>query len=769
MAKRNSTKTATKEALQRSEPSLLASRQFGGINIANSAFDWKPDLSADSQRLRQQSDLQTNFLMVQNNVDTTSNMTMETRYADRVVATAPDGCEFTGVSYLKDDVLMMGVAMGGRHGVVYGTMDGSVIDDWQMVSFEKVASCIDGSWEYTDENTDWLPTGWTITAISCIMKSMTERLLIIANDGDEEDQSDLFLGSWSDKSVRNYAKVYPDSCGIDVSESTVDMDSDDSCAIAWEKSDGTSSWGDGTAPTDYQDRVVIWWSSVNELGATELSDNWIAVYTDTSELEMSLENLVRVTVPVATCDEDVMAINLYTTTADQTAPMWWKQVAVSADMGSIVLEWKGSMEDDVTDELDGINMNYMVDDENHTTGPRCTDVEYIDGRLYFYGDRAKPYRVSIGAGTNAETYCSSGAGGGYIDIQQDSSTTVNAVHKWKTTSGASIVTCLCGNNNTGRVKRYNIIETSTTITNEISGVSYTAEEVANVVGSNSRHASGVFENGLYVLTRYGLATDTAQMEYNGTMQMQYVSDNIKPVFSDRSGLHMDNAYVVYTDGVAYIAFAKDDEKELDHVILVYDMGIKAWWTYTVGDSDDIIKALMPIDWIGQDEGLGVVFSDRVVLLPNTCIDQANDGQPVPFVIQTGEISRSIPQSQTLYVRQIEFRMDWFVGDATFVVEGTDYYGRQVRVVKSLHQGSVAHDYTFWMEIGYYLENWNISITGTAAFRMTHWIAKVYSTSNKIGIVYGFDDHSSYKNRRNGRNDQHHTVRSYNDLREAIVP
>ena len=109
MAKKNSTKTATKEALSASEPRLQAFRGWQGINIEEAPKGWSYSSDDSGNVVYQnnpvgQTDLPANYLMVQNNVVTTTTGSLESRVDEHVLKTCPSG-SFTGTTYLKKDVL----------------------------------------------------------------------------------------------------------------------------------------------------------------------------------------------------------------------------------------------------------------------------------------------------------------------------------------------------------------------------------------------------------------------------------------------------------------------------------------------------------------------------------------------------------------------------------------------------------------------------------------------------------------------------------------
>ena len=68
MAKRNSTKTATKEAMSASEPKVLALAGWNGVNFQNTSPDSLPSDWFNSGERDTQTNMKPKNLMIQNNV-----------------------------------------------------------------------------------------------------------------------------------------------------------------------------------------------------------------------------------------------------------------------------------------------------------------------------------------------------------------------------------------------------------------------------------------------------------------------------------------------------------------------------------------------------------------------------------------------------------------------------------------------------------------------------------------------------------------------------
>lgn len=325
---------------------------------------------------------------------------------------------------------------------------------------------------------------------------------------------------------------------------------------------------------------------------------------------------------------------------------------------------------------------------------------------------------------------------------------------------------LCASPNTKKDQRYNLVENSISLSNEQSMKSWQAEQVAGAVGCKSYDGAVVCEDGLYSISRYGLALTTMTMEYNSQIRTNYVSDAIKPVFTDviDTESRLANAVLLELDGIIYMAFGADSDEggRIDNVLFCYDIDLKAWWSYTI-DVDDPILNLFHVDWQGQREGIGIVTASKVYMLPTTIGDDTSTIPNHPFLIESAQLSTQMPQQGWQYLSQLEFHFDRFVGDATIHVRAIDMFGRKLDIKKVVSEENEMLDYVVHMRIDQRLMSYVITIDGVARFRMSHFIARVYTLSNKIGQVWGFDDSISHR----FAGSVHPTFKCYNDVRKAI--
>lgn len=707
MAKKNSTKTATKEALQASEPKIQNFKQWSGMNIEEYPLDWTPD---SEQR---QTDLALNYFMVQNNADCmTPGKGVATRRDTEFVATAPDGVELTGVSCLWGDALYCAFSDGSLR--YHKLSDG--MTSWAKVKLDDP----DG-------------THGDITNVEHFQST-----LIVFTENNE-----MFTGSRSDTS----------SYTVDEVSSAAFIDTPtDACST-----ENMGSLGEGDIT-----RIAIQYTYTNKYGQT-LPSPVKTVHVATSPVEWSSSCYMRIS-GTAPTKKGITGVDIYYSLDDNSDAVFGGHVTL-ADGGDWSYNWLGAMSDTSV----WTSVPLTVPTENTTRGVHARYCADHDGRLYFWGDTDNPSRLYIGGNAGSELSVSRGLGGAFIDIDPDGDMVVHGTAKFKTYNGASIVTIMCGNPNTGDVKRFNLLETSITLTNEITSKGYMSEEVSNVIGCNNRWGFGVFADGLYSVSRYGLAVTTQVMESNNQLKAQYISDPVKPVFTEAIGNQLKNCRMVHIDGVIYIILGMTDEQdpELDRVVLCYDLDLKSWWTYTIPEVGGKILHAFSMDSEDHWEGLGLITPGKVVMIPSTG-DEKDCGTPdFPVLLETGELTTRQPISATHYLCQLELRFDYFYGDAEVTVRGIDYYGRHFTVKKKIHENKV-RDYPVWIRVDKYVETYNVRIEGHARFKMTHILAKVYQQSNKIGLVYGFDGRVSYRDRDQQEVNDHHCLASYNNLRDAIV-
>lgn len=807
MAKKNSSKTATEKAIQSSEPRVMSYQNWQGVNFVDAPLTWQP-LETTPKAFRQ-TDLPANYLMVQNNLETTDTLGIETRYDSIKIIEAPIG-NFTGVSCVYKHWLFAVIRAETDYIMYVDLLANNRQESWQLITVQ-IGNQSD------PQNLEICEIGFFESNLVATARYNNEGVLLLAKVETPNDDSTIAIKGmdWSTRSesVSNYIVDTPKIKG------TVSGHLDEPSTMPVMTVHGMGS-RTGSPSSDETAAVLVQvkYCYTNRMGSTLAhSDNRInagtATYVELSPALWNAKKYVTIAPDTGESGEisSVSGIDFYGRDTENLDWVFIGHIDVTKDQvrnGTWKYDWYGNM----TDITQWLTSQLMVPTDNTSHGPDATHFNCHDSRMYYWGMPSKPYRLWIGGNPGAEFSVARGLGGAWVDIEPGSGYDIMGTAKWKTTSGANIVTIMCGNRNTTKVKRFNLVETNLSLTNEVAYKSYMYEEVSNVVGCNSRWGFGVFSDGLYSLSRYGLMLTTMAMEYNSQMKNQSMSDVIEPIFTNQVGKYLRDGRLVWINDIIYIAFSDEDSGYLDNVVLCYDMNLKAWYTFThdqtvdTEDDPDHILHIFAIDSDEYIEGLGAITESEIRLYPTT----GNQDPVVPkfnVLLETGELVPRLPTQAFWYVQQLEFRFDYFIGyseetdehpgPATILIEGVDYYGRYFTIVKELnrkgrrwqtenHNGNptatiidntgkhefedvIEHrNYLEYVRIDKLVESLRIRIKGHARFRLTHINAKMYQQADTIGTPYGFDAADMYMNRRGEYNIIHHYIDDYNNLKEAVV-
>lgn len=701
-----------------SEPRLQVFRDFAGMNIEHASDRVAPE---------NQTDLQMNYMYLQNNVAVASNKTLETRDDIVKLFKAPSGIRFTGPVCLVGPKLYIAESSGN-----VGVAD--LNSRASATSAQTVSSTVT-----LDNNTGSNHT-WTS------LDFYDNKLIALTSQNEiwTADMSGYVAGSLS-----NALEVPNPTTAFAIGGSTGNrLNPKGSLRI------------NATMSDTYPHRIEIAHTYVNKYGPTKISPNTV-FYANHPVSEWHAGCYLQIN-GIIPANYGIKAIELYYATDNAMDMLFLGRTDVSASATTYSYNWYGYV--DATSMWPIANLTAPT--ENYTKGVHASRVKDIDGRLYFWGDSSNKQRLYIGGNPGNLLSISPGTGGGFVDVEPGTGQAVRHVCKYKTQSGNSIITMLCASPNTRKDQRYNLVENSISLSNEQSMKSWQAEQVAGAVGCKSYDGAVVCADGLYSVSRYGLALTTMTMEYNSQIRTNYVSDAIKPVFTDviETESRLANAILLELDGIIYMAFGanSDEGGRIDNVLFCYDIDLKAWWSYTL-DVDSPILSLFHVDWQGQREGIGIVTGNMVYMLPTTVGDDTSTIPNHSFLIESAQLSTQMPQQGWQYLSQLEFHFDRFVGKATIHVRAIDMFGRKIDIEKVVNEKNEMLDYVVHMRIDQRLMSYVITISGVARFRMSHFIARVYTISNKLGQVWGFDDSISHR----FAGSVHPVFKCYNDVRKAI--
>lgn len=713
-----------------SEPRLQVFRDFAGINFEHTT---KLGEYVTVDRYRgdgEHTDQQMNYMFLQNNVSVVSNKTLETRDDIKLMFIPPEGVEFTGPVCLIGENLYAAKSDGNIGiGNVQNAQEHPEYLPYQIMSNNVLLENNTGSyhlWNCIDHYDNKL-IGLTSSNEIWTGPMIGSNVGVMSNAVEVPDPTDTFVINGS-----TGTRINPKG----------------SLSISQTMSDNNPF------------RITVAYTYVNKFGPTNISQNTV-FYANHPVSEWHAGCYLQFNGPIPQ-DYGIKAVELYYASDNAMDMLFLGRRDVSSSATTWSYNWYGY--------IDATSMwpiaNLIAPNQNYTKGVSASRMCVIDGRMYFWGDIDYPERLWIGGNPGNLLSVSPGTGGGFVDVEPGTGQTVKYVCKYKTQSGNSIVTMLCSSPNTYREQRFNLVENTVSISNEQSMSSWQAEQVAGAVGTRSYRGAVVCEDGIYSISRYGLALTTMTMEYNSQIQTNYVSDAVKPIFieSANRGSRLNQAMILELDGIIYMAFGvlSDPDENLDNVIFCYDIDLKAWWTYTL-DVDSPIKNLFHVDYDRAREGIGIVTKDAIYILPTTVEDNERTLPDHKFLIQSSQLSTQMPQQGWQYLSQLEFHFDYFIGDMNIMVRMVDMFGRPIEIDKKISESDIQSDFVVRMRIDQRTMFYEITMSGFARFRMTHFIARVYTLSNKIGQVWGFDDSISHRFPGNVQP----AFECYNDVRKAI--
>jgi len=817
MAKKNSTKTATKEALQNSEPKLQAFRSWKGINFSEVSPSWNTYVD-EVYTKDVQTDLPPSYLLVQNNLKTTPQAALEASWAPREVIKGPslvnqsytriDGTaqpvyKFTGVNLMDHKYIYLAGKTRKEN-----TGDAATYHDDAILRVPYYGS------DPSDENQTFLRFGETTPAVYSLSNgTVTDMLvyldtMVVMTDTEYTVNGQIrhHGGIWTSNEAPYTHDFHTLYSGYQLSAQTAVTDKPT-----------IETHGDielkQQEDDDWMAQIAWFYCLTNRFGATEPSnydhgEGVTFTYFNIGPSQWTNQDYATISGSItaanwSAADGQPIGVDIYMVMNEANYPIFVGHADAYEDpddptKGKWTYDFYGAM----TDLTEWSSANLMVPEDNTTGGVPAEYIAEIDGRMYFWGDPEHPYRLYIGGNAGNELSIALGVGGAYIDIEPGSGTEIKLVEKYKTQGGSSIVTVLCSNINGRKQSRYNIIETNITTTSELSVAGYMAEEISNVLGTTSRHGGGAWSDGLYYVTRNGLYVTTMVMEYNTQLRSASVSEPISPVFEEQSGTDISNSYLVCINDIIYMATCTNRELSTDisseiatdiskynSFIWCYDTGLKLWYTLqpTILKENGDKVTLLPCGLFAQDHeesmyyGLGVIDADLgcyiVPLLSNqeTFETTRDNLQPIEFM--SAELGTSSPNTQWQWLCQLEFNFDYFYGDIDIVIDGVDYYGRRMKITRHVESPTLlkadgtanTHDkfltaLPVYIRVDTLVRYYHITITGHAMCRLNNIVVRTYTQSKKIALPYGFNAEHVYPDRFSlEAKAMHHAVRDYNNL------
>lgn len=734
------------------EPRVQLFSMFGGCNFQLSPRSFDYVFEADAEERDEQTDLQQNFMVVQNNAHIAPNQTIETRQNLVTLFQAPTGKKFTGVATLAGSYMY---AACSDITPAIPTLPHQSIH-FGVLPIHGALGDLSSSVVLTDQSPQGSPPAnrqWSFLGqADGLLVAMTSglQLTIPGQPSGATSGPQIWTGAVGSLALKN-AKTYSASTALQFSQLTPR---------------GTLTLS-AVYSAECPFMIELSYTIVTMFGPTMPSPT-LAFYASKPSSEWTQTNCVDIWGGGINfeLDTEVKAVELYFAEDGYKEQAFLARVDKFTQMqdglNGARLFWGYRWAGYNLDTSSWAIANLQRPTQDYSKGVSASKMAVHDGQIYFWG-RSPAYRIWVGGGPSARFSVSPGTGGGYLDCDPGTGAEVRSVLKFKTQQGAAIVTALCDNEHSSKESRFNLVETNISLSNEQSAKAWQAERVAGTVGCKSFHGAVVANDGLYAVSRYGLAMTTHAMENSSQLTVEYVSDPIEPVFLKPYGEQLKSSVLFTVNDILYMTFGWDDS-DLDNVIFCYDTDLKAWWTYTL-DIDKPILNMIHIDHEGHREGIGIITEDAVYLLPTTRGDAIETIPTHDILIESGELSSMQPLQALHHLSQLEFRFDYFIGELDIVVTMIDQFGRTIETRKRVSHATLQHHLSEYMRIDAVVESYKVALMGKANMRLTHFLSKSYPKSNRVGMVWGFDSQQSHTS----PGSIHRTFSDYNDLKEAIIP
>lgn len=731
MAKKNAngkSKTATEKMTRSTEPKIQVLARWAGMNISSLAPGWTPDEDYDNEEFDNTLDGDLKQWVIQDNVVCCDNGSVETRRNTVALneLAASQTSNYDGPVVLHKDYAYCANSTGGIYRAFF--VDGLTVSTLTLDHKGR-------------------PAPSRFTDITILNK------MIIATSA----EGVLYTGRINSAGICTHmacAKAIPDTV-LDPANITVTATglTSPSCPVS----------------------IGFCYSLSNRFGNTRGSKWTNSVVYNLSPAEFNHQNYLTLNIKLPadytvgpdadTVTKDITGVDIYCHLDDAQDAIFIGHVNIPSSATSVDYKWTGAL-----NTVHGWAMSPLtIPMENMTEGAHGKYCSVLEDKLYVYGGPKSPYRMYYGGNPGNEIQFNRGTGSGWMDADFTEYTQLYDLHNFKTWK-ANILTVLGDQPNTNRSPRYNIIEHNMAITNEIQVKGMFLERIENVLGVKNRNASIVLFDGLYAINRHGIGLTTMPMSGNVEDKQEYISDGIKPIFQEFLSTHLNKSKITGYKKNLFFALGNDSDGSLENIVFCYNIALKSWFTYSFPEIKGKIRNIFIIDSVNYPEGLGIITTRGIYLVKDLGEHKPNSKPAFTARLETGQISSKQPVQTTSYLEQIELRFDYFIGDLDVTINFIDYWGRKNKVTKHIRVADLKRNWSEWIRIGTYVESYNIQIVGKARFRLTHFMCKVYPQSNRVGLVYGLDDHSSRRHIHGGKHqDIHRYIDSYNNLRDVIMP
>jgi hypothetical protein len=290
-------------------------------------------------------------------------------------------------------------------------------------------------------------------------------------------------------------------------------------------------------------------------------------------------------------DRDMWASNKTTTNTTNTITLTWNRVtgATRYDIYYSNQSGYGLFLDSITDPGSGATQSYVDDgsaqvnifvetpNDNTTTGPKFTQMELSNNRLWATGDPNNPWRVYwAGVGQYTGTF-SPYYGGGYIDLELGGRERPSVVEHYRDGKGTAFATVL-SNDPEGNGATWQVGLDTTTI-GTTSFITPSATKIVGSVGCTSPRGAAKVKDDIVFGNNKGLYSLGSKPNLLNVLSTNEISANLRPIWRALAGTGMKKFVIYAYDAKVFCAVPNASTSNSE--IWIYDTEKQNWqpgWT-----------------------------------------------------------------------------------------------------------------------------------------------------------------------------------------------
>lgn len=309
------------------------------------------------------------------------------------------------------------------------------------------------------------------------------------------------------------------------------------------------------------------------------------------------------------------------------------------------------------------NIYIEVPDDNTTGGPKFTQMDISNNRIWATGDPDNEYRVYFsGVGANLGNF-SAFYGGGWVDLEKGGRNKPKAVVHYQDGTGRGIATAFCSTpDGNGSIWQINL-ETAS-----VEGYDFivpVTKKIVGSIGTDAPRSVVTVENDIFFFNKNGVYVLGNEPNFFGILRTNELSARIRPYIRDLDDSALEGICGYYFD--AKVFFSIPTTGGANNRIIVYDRERLAWvkdWTLGVSQFGQFTDTSGITRFLGgkTDDGYLIEFSENY---------QGDEGVAFNTTYRSPRIPVDEDWTSFAKIKKAYVRLGDLKGSVEFTVNGTE--------------------------------------------------------------------------------------------------